>query len=337
MAIFYNVFIKTIAIFISILFIIILSSLIIILIEKNDNSHIFISGNENSDNIIAIIELNGLIIEESSEFSNLTNPFIISPKKVSRILDNLKEISPKIIIFSINSPGGTVSASNKLYDLIKEFKKNNVEILVHTNELLASGGYWVAISADEIYASYGSIIGSIGVKGPDWFFYDKPKKISTGIFGNSIETEKSIKVFSSKAGKYKDIFNPFREPTKDELDHLQSMVDEIYDNFVRIVSKERKIEDNTIINEIGALIYTAKKAAQLHLINGELNITQLINFKIKKRGFDNYKVIKIPYSKNSFQKFITGSFKNNKSNIQSECLSLRSSISAILSYEAIGC
>ena len=337
MAIFYNVFIKTIAIFISILFIIILSSLLIILIEKNDNSHIFISGNENSDNVIAIIELNGLIIEENSEFSNLTNPFIISPKKVSRILDNLKEISPKIIIFSINSPGGTVSASNNLYDVIKEFKKNNVEILVHTNELLASGGYWVAISADEIYASYGSIIGSIGVKGPDWFFYDKPKKISTGIFGNSIETEKSIKVFSSKAGKYKDIFNPFREPTKDELDHLQSMVDEIYDNFVRIVSKERKIEDNTIINEIGALIYTAKKAAQLHLINGELNITQLINFKIKKRGFDNYKVIKIPYSKNSFQKFITGSFKNNKSNIQSECLSLRSSISAILSYESIGC
>lgn len=337
MAIFYNVFIKTTAIFISILLIIILSSLFITFLEKDNNGHIFISGNENSDNVIAIIELNGLIIEENTEFSNLTNPFIISPKKVSEILNNLIEISPKIIIFSINSPGGTVSASKNLYDVIKEFKKNNIEILVHTNELLASGGYWVAISADEIYASYGSIIGSIGVKGPDWFFYDQPKKISTGIFGNSIETEKSIKVFSNKAGKYKDIFNPFREPTEDELNHLQSMVDEIYINFVRLVSKERKIENNTIINEIGALIYTAKKAAHLHLINGELNITQLINLKVKKRGFDNYKVIKIPYSKNSLTKFITGSLNNKNNNINFECLSLRSSISAILSYEAIGC
>ena len=68
-------------------------------------------------------------------------------------MNNFEKILPKVIIFSINSPGGTVSASNNLYNIIKSFKKrNNVEIIFHTNELLASGGYWAATAAYKIYA-----------------------------------------------------------------------------------------------------------------------------------------------------------------------------------------
>ena len=117
----------------------------------------------------------------------------------------MKELSPEVIILSINSPGGTVSASKNFYETIKNFKKkNNAEVVFYTNELLASGAYWAASSGDKIYANYGSIIGSIGVKGPDWFFYDQPKSISSGIFGNKIETKKPIKVFTNTAGKSKD-------------------------------------------------------------------------------------------------------------------------------------
>jgi len=219
MAIFLNIFIKTLAIFISIITIILISSLLLIFIEERNDKFTYLYGEENSNNIIAIIELNGVIIEKKYQLSNLTNQFIISPTEINNHLIRLNELSPEIIIFSINSPGGTVSASKKLYDIIKNYKKNNnVEILFHTNELLASGGYWAATSADAIYASYGSIIGSIGVRGPDWFFYDKPTKISTGIFGNTIETENEIKVFSNVAGKSKDILNPFRKPSQNELD-----------------------------------------------------------------------------------------------------------------------
>ena len=248
-------------------------------------------------------------------------------------------ISPNVIIFSINSPGGTVSASKNFYDIVKDFKKDNdVEILFHTNELLASGGYWASSSADKIYANYGSLIGSIGVKGPDWFFYDQPKSISTGIFGNKIETKESIKIYSSKAGKSKDIFNPFRRPTDYELTHLQKMVDEIYDDFVRVISKERKIEANTLTNDIGALIYTSEKAVNLNLIDGELSLDNLINKIIKDNNFKNYKVIKRFIQKNSlFREILTGIYYKSNLNIKFECLQLRSSISAILSYRSTGC
>jgi len=340
MPIFFNIFLKTLAYFISFIIIFLLVILLInFLNDHNKNDFIFLYGDKNSNNTISIIELNGLIIEKNRELSDLTNSFIISPQDIRKYLKDLKNISPNVIIFSINSPGGTVSASKNFYDIVKDFKKDNdVEILFHTNELLASGGYWASSSADKIYANYGSLIGSIGVKGPDWFFYDQPKSISTGIFGNKIETKESIKIYSSKAGKSKDIFNPFRRPTDYELTHLQKMVDEIYDDFVRVISKERKIEANTLTNDIGALIYTSEKAVNLNLIDGELSLDNLINKIIKDNNFKNYKVIKRFIQKNSlFREILTGIYYKSNLNIKFECLQLRSSISAILSYRSTGC
>ena len=90
-------------------------------------------------------------------------------------------------------------------DIIKEDSKNNqTKIFLHSNELLASGGYWAALASDKIYASYGAMIGSIGVRGPDWIYYDNPVSISTGILGQTVETKKGIKKFIIKS---KDAIN----------------------------------------------------------------------------------------------------------------------------------
>ena len=341
MAIFWNILIKTFSIFVSVTIIATLIILFFNLFDNHETSKFsLISGDKNSSNIIAVIDLNGLIIESNDELSKLTNSYIISPLKIKSYLNDLKKSEPKVIIFDINSPGGTVSASNILYKTIKNFKKNNTntDVIFHSSELLASGAYWVSTSGDYIYANYGSIIGSIGVKGPDWFFYDKPKSISTGIFGERIETENGIKVFSSRAGKSKDIFNPFRKPNIKEQDHLQKMVDEIYYDFVRVVSKERKIENSYIINDIGALIYTSKKAVTLNLIDGETSLDDLIKKIIKEKNLDNYKVIRKPLKKSLLLKQILNNYLYNSNiNLTFQCLNLRSSISAILSYESTGC
>lgn len=339
MAIFSNVFLKTLAIFFAITLIFVLISIVISFMDTKNNEYVFVSGDKNSSNTLAIIELNGVIIEQNIEFPDLTNNFIISPSRVKNYLDDLEVLAPKILIFSINSPGGTVSASKNLYDIIIKYKKrNNLQVFVHTNELLASGGYWVSASADQIYASYGSIVGSIGVKGPDWYFYDQPKSISTGIFGNRIETKNGIKVFSNKAGKSKDIFNPFREPTKQEIKHLQNMVDEIYSDFVQVISKERKIEISTIINDIGGQIFTSKQAIKLHLIDGEISLENLISKTIKNNNFENYKIIKKYNQKRSlFKEIFIGNRIELKDNLNVQCLNLRTSIAAILTYQSTGC
>lgn len=340
MAIIMNIFLKTLAIFLSTAFILILTSLAFNFFGNKENENfIFVSGDKNSFNSLAIIELNGMIIEKNNEFPDLANNLIIAPSQVKGYLDELKNIEPKVIIFSINSPGGTVSASKNLYDIITKFKKNNdVEILIHTNELLASGGYWVSTSADKIYASYGSIVGSIGVKGPDWFFYDQPKSISTGIFGKKIETQNGIKIFSNQAGKSKDIFNPFRKPTKEENAHLQNMVDEIYSDFIQVVSKERKIEISTIINDIGGQIFTSKKAIELNLIDDEISLDELMNKVIKNKNFRNYKIIKKYNQKNSLvKKIFMGINNEQQNNLNIQCLTLTSSFIALLSYQSTGC
>ena len=116
------------------------------------------------------------------------------------------------------------------------------------------------------------------------------------------------------------------------------MVDEIYEDFVRVVSKERKIEKNTIINDVGALIYTSKKAIKLHLIDDEISLKNLINNIIKEKIFENYKIIKINNQKNSIlRKILINNYFSGSDDIKNECLSLRSSISSILSYQSIGC
>jgi protease-4 len=339
MAIFLNIFLKTFAFAISILSLIFVIFLTLNLFNnENNNGFSFISGEKKSNNTIAIIDLDGLIIERNRDISSL-NRAIIAPSQVKNYLEDLDTSSTKVIIFSINSPGGTVSASKNLYEIIKNYKNTHkVEILFHTNELLASGGYWVSMSGDKIFANYGSIIGSIGVKGPDWFYYDTPNSISTGIFGSTIETDEGIKIYSNTAGKSKDILNPFRKPTKQELNHLQQMVESIYEDFVRIVSKERSLETNIIINEIGALIYTTKNAKKLNLIDGETNLDDLIAKILREKEFKDYKIIKTHnLNKSLLREVFTntndrlGFYRNNS------CFNLRSSISAILNYHSVGC
>ena len=95
MVTFWNIFLRTFAIIVSVITTIILGALLLNFIDnKNKEEFLFITGDKNSSNTIAIVELNGLIIESNDAFSDLTNPFIISPLQIQKQLDYLKIISP---------------------------------------------------------------------------------------------------------------------------------------------------------------------------------------------------------------------------------------------------
>ena len=198
MSIFFRVFSKVFAFFCAISAFFILLGLLLSFLSKNQENRIFVitKGNENSTNKIAVIKLSGPILEELPLYMDiglLNNINVIYLKQIREILNNLELEKINGLIVSINSPGGSVSASYSLYNIFRDFSiKNSIDIFFHTNELMASGAYWVALSSKKIYANYGSLIGSIGVKGPDWIYFDMPVSISNGIFGNSIETKKGI-------------------------------------------------------------------------------------------------------------------------------------------------
>tara|TARA_B100000575_G_scaffold266901_1_gene244562 strand:+ start:18 stop:920 length:903 start_codon:yes stop_codon:yes gene_type:complete len=290
-------------------------------------------GIPSSNNLIASINLNGPIFNNNSNV--LGNNFYnyINPAQVRSYLDELKELQIKILIFNINSPGGTVSATAELEQIIYEFKKNtNIKIYFFTKEILASGGYWVATTADKIFASYGSIIGSIGVSGPSWFYYNSPISLSSGIFGQSIETKDGIEVFNQNAGQSKDLFNPYRRPETNEIKHLQIIVDDIYNDFITKVSKSRKIETSNLKNNIGALIYNTNQAKNNFLIDDILNYETLIKLIIKENDFKDYKIYENKFS-NSIIENLMIKFKyqtNNEYSFEHICRNLETNISVVI-------
>ena len=313
MGVFFNFFGKTIAFFLAItVFIIILVFLLNFLLKNNEittnNKFLFKEGNINSDNKIFLIKLNGPILNEPTDILEFSLARSIEIIYVSEFIKSLKELEKeniKGLVISINSPGGSVSATYNLYNALNKFKKeNDVKIFFHTNELLASGGYWFALASDKIIASYGSIIGSIGVQGPDWIHYNNPITISTGILGQTVETKDGIKNYNTIAGKSKDLFNPFRMPTKMEKKSLEEMVNVIYSDFVNVVSKNRSIENDFILNELGALVFEARKAKENFLIDDIDDLTSTIKHIVQELKLSDYKVLEQKKEKGIIKEFV---------------------------------
>ena len=340
MRIFFNFFIKIIAFFSAITVFIAILSLLISLSKKEfkESEFNFKKGNINSENKIALLKLKGPILNEppeSVELGFFYNYEIIFVSEVKKILKKLEIEKIKGIIVSIDSPGGSVSAAYNLYHMLYDFKiNNNIKIFFHTNELLASGGYWVALASDKIYANYGSLVGSIGVKGPDWIYFDTPVAISESLFGKSITTQKGIKKFNTIAGQSKDLFNSFRRPTEKEYSALQNMVNSIYEDFVNLVSKNRNIENSFIINDLGALIFDAKNAKENFLIDDVINLSSATDRLVAALSLRDYQIIEKKKNKYSlFQHLIkaNSTFNHNivNSTKQEMCNIIKNYISVI--------
>ncbi len=325
---FINVFLKTLGFLVGIASFIIIINIFINYLPKNDENYKFVKGDNQSNNIIAILEINGPIINNFNN-SLVGNIFeYIEPKIVKKKLSKLKKFNPKVLIIKINSPGGTVSATASLEKILNDFKKENeTKIYFYSDEILASGGYWIATTGDKIFSNYGSIVGSIGVSGPSWYYYDKPTSISRGLIGQKIETKNGIQVFNQNAGSSKDLYNPFRKPTDKELDHLQIIVKNIYNDFLIKVSNSRKIEINTLKDEIGALIYSGNQAKENFLIDDVLDFEQLIEKIIADNRFEDFKILEIKIEKNFMDKYLANYFGNNYSVI---CNKLNSNFVSLL-------
>ena len=324
---FFNTFFKTLGILLGFTTFLIIINITIFYLQKNNFSFNLIEGDEQSKNIIAILNLNGPIIKDINH--GIVGKIInyIDPEIVNESLKELQNFKPKVLIIRVNSPGGTVSATSSLENKINDFKKlNNTKIYFYTDEILASGGYWISTTGEGTYANYGSIIGSIGVSGPSWYYYNQPKSISRSLFGQVIETEKGIEVFNQNAGASKDLFNPFRKPTNQELSHLQNMVKEIYVKFISKVSKNRKIEKNTLVDEIGALIFTSSQAKKNFLIDGVIEFDDLIDQIIMEENFKNYKIIKKNTNESLLNNYLSSFINNSKTPI---CNELNSSFSSV--------
>ena len=212
----------------------------------------YVSG-EGSDKI-AVIPVEGVISAADSSVAGAVAT--TTPDGMRDALMQAEEDdSVKAVILEINSPGGGVTASNRMYQDIQDFKKSSGKpVLASMGTTAASGGYYIATAADEILAGETTLTGSLGV------ILQLPNLTETA---DKIGFEQNI----IKSGKFKDMGSQFRDITPEEREIFQGIVDENYDEFVEVIVKGRDLPEKRVRELADGRVYSGKQAKELNLVD----------------------------------------------------------------------
>ena len=203
---------------------------------------------------ILVIPIQGTITDKPRK-GILKNTQAMVPRIVSQLKKAEKDTNIKAVIFKINSPGGSVTASDMLYHEIMEFKKKTgVIIVVSMMNVAASGAYYISLPADMITAHPTSVTGSIGV------IYMHP--VISG-FMEKIGVHLNV----AKTGSEKDMGSMFRQSTQKEKKIIQDIVDQLGQRFFKLVKKHRNLSAETMKKISTARVWLADAAKELGLID----------------------------------------------------------------------
>jgi protease-4 len=231
---------------------------------------------------ILLLDLDGAIsFEEETDELELTR----MPSKVAFFREALRKAEEDSdivgMIVRINSPGGTVTASDTIYHEIMGFRqKTKIPVNAYIMELGTSGGYYVASASDRIIASPTAITGSIGVIAMRFNMEGLFSKI-----GVSEETYKS--------GPKKDFWSPFRPSTAEEQKMLQDMIDKLYARFVGVVyaNRQKLLTEQEVKALADGRILTAGEAFETRLIDQVSYLDEAIDSMKKALNTEQARVI----------------------------------------------
>jgi len=190
---------------------------------------------------IGVVDLEGIILDSTTVVGQL--------KKFG------DDDSIKAIILHVNSPGGGVAASEEIYSEVKRIRDGKHKRIVSSISTVgASGAYYVSAATNKIYADNGSVVGSIGVIS-EWVNY-----------GDLMRWAK-LKPEVLTVGEFKDTGDPSREMTPAERAYMQSLIDNMYAQFVQAVADGRhaKVEDIKAI--ANGKVWTGQQALSMHMID----------------------------------------------------------------------
>ena len=203
---------------------------------------------------ILLIPVNGLISDSSKKGLLTTSPSLVE-QVVLQINKAQKDKQIKAVLFKVNSPGGTITASDLLYHEISAYKeKTGSKIVISMMDLATSGAYYMSLPADIIMAHPTTITGSVGV-------------ISLQPKVKGLMDKIGLGVDVQKVGKYKDMASPFRETSEEERRLLQKAMNDFGERFMGLVKKHRQLTPQAITEISTARVFLADEALQLGLID----------------------------------------------------------------------
>ncbi len=191
----------------------------------------------------------------------------------------MKDNSIKAVVVKVNSPGGSVGASQEIYRALEKLRQNK-PVVVSMGNVAASGGYYVSIPANVIYANSGTITGSIGV-------------IVQHIDATKLLNKVGIKIDNIKSGKNKDILFPNKPLTPEAKKIIEKTIKDVYEEFLQDIVKYRDIDINTLRKYADGRILSGKEAKKLKLIDKIGNIQDAIEEAKDLAGLKGKKVLLI--------------------------------------------
>src|SRR5690625_1285100 len=202
---------------------------------------------------IAVLNLEGVI--QDIELSMFLSQGYDHKQFLKMIEHAGEDPTVEAIVLKVNSPGGAVGETAEIHRKLVELKETyDKPIYVSMGATAASGGYYVAAPSDKIFAEPSTITGSIGV-------------IMESINYSELAEDYGVHFNTIKSGKHKDIMSPNREMTTEERDILQSMIDEMYNDFVQVIVDGRDM-DEAKVREVGdGRVYTGRQAKEVGLID----------------------------------------------------------------------
>ena len=225
------------------------------------------------------ISVSGVIMRQVQ-----SGPFGMIEERVEDILRQIRvagqDEEVKALILEVDSPGGAVTPTDEIYDALMDFKKADAsrKIIVYVQDMAASGGYYVAMAGDWIVAQPTAIIGSIGVIMQSINFKDLAEQIG-------------VKDVTIKSGTNKDLLNPFREVSPEQIALLQETVDNMYDRFFGIVKEGRSFGDEELKALADGRVFTAEQALEHKMID-ELGYWAELMVKLEELTGEPTKVVR---------------------------------------------
>lgn len=198
----------------------------------------------------------------------------------------------KAVVLRVDSPGGSVMASDNILREIELIKKAGKPVVVSMGDVAASGGYYIACKADSIFAEPTTITGSIGV------FAFIP------VLQKTMENKLGITFDTVSTGKFSNTGSGFYDFNSEESTLLQSRVDKIYDDFITKVADGRKISKEKVHEIAQGRVWTGKRAKELGLVDDLGGMDRACAAAAKLAGLEKYRAVDYPETKKGIERLI---------------------------------
>ncbi|GAA0467974.1 signal peptide peptidase SppA [Alkalibacillus silvisoli] len=251
------------------------------LFESDRNFSETVTEDGNAFEKVAVIHLEGVI--QSSDVGGLLNTTTYNHDVLLDMLDHAKEDeNVEAVVLRVNTPGGGVVESEEVHDKIVDLQESDKPVYVSMGNMAASGGYYVSAPAEHIVAHPATLTGSIGV-------------IMEAINFAELADDLGVEFNTITSGEYKDIMSSFRPMTDDEENILQTMIDEMYDDFVQVIVNGRDLDESTV-RELGdGRIYTGSQAEENGLVDSLGSLDDAIAKLQEDYHLQNSQVVEYEY------------------------------------------